>query len=110
MASEADIQLVKDGLSPEAEQIGWNSTKIGLHLDAGNSPTRTIRDFWAFRVAQTSDFVDISESGSSRTMESIWEHAKKMLDYWDGRVTKEDDEAGTVNPRGRIVFHTAVRV
>lgn len=110
MATEADKQFVVDNLPPEANILGWTETKITEQLDSGNSATKTVRNFWAYRVAQTHELVNISESGSSRSMEEIWRHALAMLQYWDGRVKAEDDEQGTLNPRQRIAFHTATRV
>lgn len=110
MATTEQIQLVKDGLPPEAASLGWTDVKIAAQIDSGLSPIKTIRSFWAFRVAQTSDFVNISESGSSRTMEDVWKHAMEMLKYWDGRVAKEDGDDGVIQPRQRISFHSATRV
>lgn len=110
MATEADRKSVQDNLPPEAASIGWNSTKIDEQLDAGNSVVRTIRDFWSFRVAQTNEMVNISESGSSRSMEDVWKHALAMLQYWDGRLKNEEQEQGSVDPRQRIAFHSATRV
>lgn len=110
MAEAADIQAVQDNLPSESEALGWTEAKITELLDKPQSVIRTIRDFWSYRVAQTNEFVNISESGSSRSMESVWKHALAMLQYWDGKVKDEDDGDGTLNPRDRIVFHAATRV
>lgn len=110
MAAAADILFVQDNLPNEASSLGWDETKITAELDAGNSAVQTVRNFWSYRASSTNEFTDISESGSSRSLESVWQHAMKMLQYWDGRVQQEKDEDGDVNPRGRISFHTATRV
>lgn len=110
MASSADIQAVKDNLPPDAEALGWNDVKITASLDATSSVPRSTRDFWQWRAAATQELVNINESGSSRSMEAIWDHAMKMLAYWDGRVSQEDSEAGVTNPKQSIAFHAATRV
>lgn len=110
MADAADVQAVRDELPPEAAALGWTQEKIEQVLDEPNSVVRTIRRFWSYRVAQTNEFVNISESGSSRSMEAVFNHALAMLQYWDGRVKEEDEGQGTLNPRQRIAFHSATRV
>ncbi len=110
MATEADIAYVTENISKEAAELGWDQTRITNVLDSGVSPVGAIRNFWQYRVAQTVNFVDVSESGSSRSLSTIHKNALSLLDYWDKRL--KDDEA--VDPeettRGRIAFHKATRV
>lgn len=109
MASAADIAWVQSNLPLEAEALGWTTERIGEAIDA-ETKVKAVRAFWAFRVAQTNEFVNISESGSSRSMEDVWKHALEMLKYWDGRSDDEDTSNGVEKPRASIAFHTATRV
>ena len=109
MATTADITWVRDNLPPEAVALGWTDERIAEAIDA-ETKVKAVRAFWSFRAAQTHEFISISESGSSRSLEDVWKHALEMLKYWDGRSDEEDASNGVEKPRASIAFHTATRV
>lgn len=111
MATEIEIRSVRENLPAEAATSGWDDVRIGGDLDAGISLNKIVQSWWAYRVSSTASFVDISESGSSRSLGSIHRNAVDMLKYWDDKV--KDDEDGPnddIGPRRRIAFHKARRV
>lgn len=111
MATAADILVVKDNLPETAEAEGWNDTKIGTMVDALGTPSKAIRQYWSATSARTSAFVDISESGSSRSLSDVHKQAVEMLKYWDDRIAQEERDAEEpAQSDGRIAFHKATRV
>lgn len=113
MASAGDILIVQNNLPTEAEAAGWDEAKITSYLDAGLTPSKTIREWWSFRAAATSSYVSVSESGSSRSLSDIHKQALAMLQYWDKRIAEEEkaaQEEENAATAGRIAFHKMKRV
>lgn len=108
MADATAIMEVQDNLPPDS---GWDEAKIGAYLDKPLSVKRTVLAFWTSRAAQSANFVNISESGSSRDLATIHKNAVAMVDWWQKAAeveeTPTDQNGETV---GRIQFHKATRV
>lgn len=108
MADAVAIMEVIDNLPTDS---GWDETKVALYLDKPLSVKRTLLAFWTSRAAQSANYVNISESGSSRDLATIHKNAVAMVDYWQKAAeveeTPTDQNGETV---GRIMFHKATRV
>lgn len=94
MADAAQIEMVKDLLPTEAEAEGWDSTKIGLYLDAPNTAFQTVALYWESKAAKLYQMIDVSESGSTRSLSRIYDNAKAMAEYWRGRYDVQREEDG----------------
>lgn len=100
MAEVAAIQAVRQSLGPDsASDAGFDDAAIGALLDSGTTAARIASSWWRLRVAATSAFVSISESGSTRNLAEIHKNALAMLEYWDKQVTKEEDAANGITPK-----------
>lgn len=110
MASEADIMIVRDNIPSEALEEGWDDVKIGVLLDSPMTTSRVIRHWWNYRASSTASFVNVSESGSSRSLSDIHRQALEMLKYWDARIAEEEAPEPPVQSDGRIGFHRITRV
>jgi hypothetical protein len=112
MASPEEIALVKTQIPEESDAYGFDDEAIGAMLDAGLSTTEVILAVWSGISAKTSSMVDVSESGSSRSLSQISSNARAMADWW--KLKKEAEDAAAAGPdkakTGRIAFHTATRV
>lgn len=112
MANQASIDRIVELLPEEANAAGWTEVRIARDIDAGNSNALILLQWWNYRAANTADWVDVSESGSSRAIGNIHKNAKDMAAYWQSIVDKEiaeqklQDDQG----RGRARMHRAVRV
>lgn len=93
MAEAAQVEMVKDLLPADAETNGWNDQKITTYLDAGNSVSKTVALYWEGRASRLYQMIDISESGSSRSLSKIYDNAKSMAEYWRDRAAAEREEA-----------------
>lgn len=102
VATGEQIRRIQSHLPPDSDKdFGWDEDRISALLLATNfSTAQTIRQFWLERVTESFGFVDVSETGSSRSLSQIYTNAKSMLDYWDKQVEAE----GVVNVRRPISF------
>lgn len=110
MASEADIEAVKD-LMPGSDE-DWDDQKIGIYLDAGRSIAKVMQLFWESRASKLHTMIDISESGSSRSLSRLYDNAMKLAEYWDAKVAKEEEKAEEEekDEDRRLSFNTITRV
>ena len=104
MASPADIEAVKTLL--DGVDDPWDDTKIGTILDSAGSVAKAMQAFWSQRVNATYRLMDVSESGSSRSMSSIYKNAMEQLARWDKIVS--DERARTDQPSG-VRIHRITR-
>lgn len=86
----ATAEAIAEVLSNLPDDSGWTDETAGTALDSfGGSVPRAVRSFWAKRVANTANLVDISESGSSRSLSKKHEQAREQLAYWDSIIAAE---------------------
>lgn len=89
MAEAADIEQVKDLLPAEDDDL-WADEKIGIYLDASNSVYKVAALFWESKAARLYAMIDVSESGSSRSLSKIYDNARSMAEYFNDRVAQEE--------------------
>lgn len=104
------LEDVKNNLPPEASTQGWTDPKLQGMVDAGTSLNRIMMTYWSSRAATTAKLVNVSESGSSRSLADIHKNALDMLKYWTDLARREED-AEVVPPSQRpIAFRRITRV
>lgn len=101
---------VKDNLPNFAVNEGWDDAKIQAMIDAQTSLGRIMLTYWQGKAAATSEYVSVSESGSTRSLSDVYNNAVEMMKYWRDVVAKE--EAATDDNPGfrRIGFGRITRV
>ena len=113
MAEVRTVSQVAD-LLPVGAKVGseaWDRVKIDSLLDEGNTVNQLMSRYWHAQAAATATMVDVSESGSSRSLSSIHENAVRMAQFWDEKVrAEEEDAAQAANTRNSVVIHRAVRI
>lgn len=110
MASELSLAEVNDLLP--SDQTEWDDTNISAYLDGGKSVAGTLRVFWQKRASEYSTQIDVSESGSSRSLSRLYDNAIRQVEYWDGVVKAEEekaDEEAKAND-DRIRFNQITRI
>lgn len=112
MADQASIDAVIELLPEDALAAGWTESRVVGDLDAGNSKAMILLQWWNYRAANTADWVDITESGSTRALGNIHKQAKDMAAYWQSIVDREiaEQKLQDSTGRGRARMHRAVRV
>lgn len=108
--AQTPLQDVKDNLPAEAVTQGWDDEKIQTLLTAQVSVSRILVTYWSQRAAATVNYVNVSESGSSRSLSDAHRNALEMLKYWTARA--KDEEVITPEEEGirPISFNRATRV
>lgn len=92
MADTEEIERVQEmlGGAELAEQYEYDAAKIESLLDSGYTENAIAAQFWESRHAATAEFIDISESGSSRGMSAITRNAKDLAAMYRGRANAEN--------------------
>ena len=98
---------VKELMPPGLE--GWSDSRIQILIDEGNSKAKILSQAWNIQATKTSTLVDVSESGSTRSISTIHKNAVEMAKYWADQAAKEDDNSADGN-KSRSRTHKAVRV
>ena len=109
MADSPAVTTIKLQLPDEAADFGIDSAAIEAFLATPLSQTKTMLACWRVIAAKAATITDVSESGSSRTM-PIFDRAKLMIDFWQGRSDVEDQQSEVLPPRPHGASHTSVRV
>jgi hypothetical protein len=107
MASAADIASVKIQLPEEAVTYGVTDEIISTQIDSVGV-TKAILFGLRGIAAKVASIEDISESGSSRTVQ-FHNRLMAMITDWQSRADAEDASAGTLR-RQPGASHRAVRV
>ena len=89
MADESQIAEVLDLLPEDSD---WDSQKIGEYLDGDRSVPEVLLLFWRSRASKFSTALDVSESGSSRSLSRLYDNAKAMMDYWEDQIQIAKDK------------------
>ncbi len=103
------LEEVKNNLPPDAIGEGWDDDKINGLVAEGTSLERIMMTYWSGRAAATSKYVNVSESGSSRSLSDVHKQALDMLKYWTDRANRDETQAE--DPKIRpIAFRRLKRV
>lgn len=85
MADQADIDRIKGMLPNDAASYGWDDAYIGAFIDAGLSDNLILATFWDKVSTSTANLVDMSESGSSRSLSQVHKNAVSMAKMYRDR-------------------------
>ena len=87
----------------------WTDEYISGLIASGITKNRILNRAWLAKASSASEMVDISESGSSRNISSIYKNAMDMAEYW-GRLADKEEDNGSAGGKARSRTHRAVRV
>jgi hypothetical protein len=95
MAAIDDLKLL---IEDDATDHGWTDEKLQALLDEGKSINRIAAIYWDKRAQQTIYLSNVSESGSSRSLDTIYPRmvamAKKYADLADAEDAATPEETG----------------
>ena len=83
MAEAAAIKTVQDNIRADAAENGWDEIEIAARLDAGARPERVIATYWRAQATAAIRLVNVSESGSSRGLDSIYSRMNQLATEWE---------------------------
>jgi hypothetical protein len=108
MATQAEIDAVKIQLPDEATDFGLTDTIIGSEIDSAGQTKAILFGLRAI-AAKIASIEDVSESGSSRTVQ-FHNRVMAMIADWQARADAEDAATGKLPPKLNAKIHTGVRV
>lgn len=91
MAAAVDIAFVQDNIKPDV--VGWDATAIAARLDAGAIKERAVATFWRQQATEAIELVNVSESGSSRGLDSIYSRMNALAESWETKSTELENPA-----------------
>lgn len=113
MATTAEVDAVKRLLPSDDNQVtlgvSWDDDVVSAVFDLETTTSKTVRAYWNAVLANTAMYMDVSESGSSRTLSQPWRNAWEMVQRWDRIVTEEEDKK-TREVTGSVTFGRIKRV
>lgn len=95
MATAEEIQSVLELLGEDWEDNGYDQNRIEDLLDAGQTPNQIAASYWEKVYTSTANFIDISESGSSRGLSAVTRNAKDLAALFRGRAEAEVPSAAS---------------
>jgi hypothetical protein len=98
MAEPSDVQKVVEKLGATAVADGWTMTRIEEDLDLDMTPNQIALAYWQSKEAKTAHLVDVSESGSSRSLSNIHSNARAMVERYQRLVNLENTSDNIEDP------------
>lgn len=89
MATAEEVELVRSYVDEPNETDDWPDRRVELFIDNATSGTKLIEaaaEIWGVKASKMASLVNVSESGSSRSLGTLVDNALKMERYYRGRV------------------------
>jgi hypothetical protein len=99
MATDAQIAALRLLVAP----TDLTDVQLGEIFDASKDINEAASYIWQTKASQYSTIVDVAESGSSRKMGDLFNHALAMAKYFGGSDADTGPNAGGRTRIGRIV-------
>lgn len=84
MATSDEIALLRAAIGEPDDSNGWTDEKLGDLIDSLTTVNAAALNVWQSKAASFSSLVDVSESGSSRSMSQLFKNAQAMATYYGG--------------------------
>jgi hypothetical protein len=98
MADQEQIETAREYIGELDDSRGWDDARIARFIDrSGGSVNRAVSAIWSAKAATYAPLVDVSESGSTRRMSSLMDHAKKMADHFMKVAIDEEGSTGAIS-------------
>lgn len=84
MATQAEIAELRDLIAEPDDSNGWTDERLGAYIDRAQTLNGAASAVWGSKAASLSTMVNVSESGSSRSLGDLFKNASAMRDYYKG--------------------------
>lgn len=85
MATADELTLVREYISEADDANGWTDARIAVFVDQADNLMLAAADVWAVKAGNVASLVNVSESGSSRSLGDLLRQAKEMEAYYRQR-------------------------
>lgn len=85
MATAEEIALIREYISELTDANGWSDARITTFVDGAENLPYAAADIWGIKAGSAATLVNVSESGSSRSLGDLLKQAKTMEEYYRRR-------------------------
>lgn len=85
MATEQEIALVREYIGEPNDANGWTDVRISVFIDGAENLPYAAADIWGVKAGASAGLVNVSESGSSRSLGDLLKQAAQMEAYYRKR-------------------------
>ncbi len=78
MATAEEIAAFRLLIDETVDKLPYDDSSIGTRLDAATSPESLAKEIWLEKAAKYASLVNVTESGSSRSMSDLHKNALAM--------------------------------
>lgn len=103
MATAQELLLLRDYVSEPDDVNGWTDERLERYADAASNLHKAAADVWGVKAGTYAGLVNVSESGSSRSLSGLLDQAQKMEKYHRGLGDEEDGELLNSGPVIRTI-------
>ena len=97
MATAEQIAEVREYIDEPDDTDGWTSARIGVYIDREDGDLYLGSSaIWSAKAASYARLVNVSESGSSRSLGTLMDNALKMAALYKGKSPTAAPAAGVI--------------
>lgn len=85
MALADDVALAREYINELNDDNGWTDLRIATFVEAADNLHLAAADMWAVKAGTYVGLVNVSESGSSRSLSDLLRQAQEMERYYRER-------------------------
>lgn len=100
MATGEELLTFRDYINESDDTNGWTEGKLTSYLTKYSTLYRAAAAVWSVKASGYAELVNVSESGSSRSLGDLFERAQRMASYYKGLA---DNEEIPVVPSGPVI-------
>ena len=103
MATTADIETLRGMINEPDNAGGFDNTRLNTLLDANDQDLNAVAaQVWMLKASSAASLVDVSESGSSRKLSTLYTQALEMQKFYANGGTAVE-AAGRARSRTRAI-------
>lgn len=85
MATAEELTLVREYINEPTTDNGWTDERITVFVDEADNLLLAAADIWGVKAGTYVGLVNVSESGSSRSLSDLLRQAREMESYYRQR-------------------------
>lgn len=107
MATPEERTRLREYINEPDDTGGWTDARLDGYIDEATNLYHAAGNIWGVKAATYAAMVDVSESGSSRSLSGLFKNAQAMQKHYKEQGTDEDNAGLDVPVIARIVRGTA---
>jgi hypothetical protein len=101
VATPEDILRLRDYIAEPDDTNGWTDARLAAYVDANTNLFNAAAEIWGVKAGTYAGLVNVSESGSSRSLGDLLSQAQKMGKYYSDLGKAADNEV--LIPSGPVI-------